>query len=155
MATLNAANVTKYLAPGGDNVISDGYIKTVEKVWIDSYTIAAAIASTSSIQIAKVPKNKKITDIIVDMPVITAPATTCTVRCCTGATTATPGLLGILQNAAGVAAQTNTFDGGTVCTLHLASGYRNQVMPVDVGVYLNCTAISITAGVIKTIVKYT
>ena len=32
-----AANVAKYNAGGsGDNIIADGYIKTVEKVWIDS-----------------------------------------------------------------------------------------------------------------------
>ena len=58
-----AANVTKYNACGsGDNVISDGYIKTVEKVWIDSYTIAFTNTNTT-IDIAVVPKNKKITSV--------------------------------------------------------------------------------------------
>lgn len=59
----NAANTTKYLAGGsGDNVIADGYIKAVEKVWIDSYTLAFTNTNTT-IGIAVVPANKKITGI--------------------------------------------------------------------------------------------
>lgn len=58
-----AANVTKFTAGGsGDNIIADGYIKTVEKVWIDSYTIAFTNTNTT-IDIAKLPANKKITGI--------------------------------------------------------------------------------------------
>ena len=37
-----SANLTKYDNGGtGDNIIPDGYIKTVEKVWIDTYTYSA------------------------------------------------------------------------------------------------------------------
>jgi len=58
-----ASNVTKYNAGGsGDNVVADGYIKTVEKVWIDSYTIAFT-GTNSTIDIAKLDANKKITGI--------------------------------------------------------------------------------------------
>ena len=58
-----ATYVAKYTLGGsGDNVIPDGYIKTVEKVWIDSYTIAFTNTNTT-IDIAKVPENKKITGI--------------------------------------------------------------------------------------------
>ncbi len=65
MAT--AANVTKFLAGGsGDNVIADGYIKTVEKVWIDSYTIAFTNTNTT-IDIAVLEPNKKITSINVEI----------------------------------------------------------------------------------------
>ena len=57
------ANVTKYNAGGsGDNRISDGYIKTVEKVWLDSYTIAFSLTKTT-LDIAVLPANKKITSI--------------------------------------------------------------------------------------------
>jgi len=67
MATNNVkgVNVTKYDAGGsGDNYISDGYIKTVEKVWLDSYTLTTNITLTNTtILIAKVPDNKKITSI--------------------------------------------------------------------------------------------
>lgn len=64
MASSNfASNVTKYVAGGsGDNVIADGYIKTVEKVWIDSYTIAFTSTKTT-LDIAILPDNKKVTGI--------------------------------------------------------------------------------------------
>ena len=59
--------VTKYQAGGsGDNVIPDGYIKTVEKVWIDSYTIAFTNTNTT-IDIAVLPENKKITGVVVEL----------------------------------------------------------------------------------------
>src|SRR3990167_1668367 len=62
-----AANVAKYNAGGsGDNIIADGYIKTVEKVWIDSYTIAFTNTNTT-IDIAVLPVNKKITSIVVEI----------------------------------------------------------------------------------------
>lgn len=58
-----AANVTKFNAGGsGDNIIADGYIKTVEKVWLDSYTIAFTNTNTT-IDIAVLPENKKVTGI--------------------------------------------------------------------------------------------
>lgn len=58
-----ASNVTKYNNGGsGDNAIADGYIKTVEKVWLDSYTIAFT-NTNSTIDIAVLPENKKITGI--------------------------------------------------------------------------------------------
>lgn len=69
MATnlVNAANLTKYNAGGsGDNYIPDGYIKTVEKVWIDNYTMTGVITLTNTtIGIATLPPNKKITSIVV------------------------------------------------------------------------------------------
>lgn len=63
----DAANVAKFKAGGsGDNVIADGYIKTVEKVWIDSYTIAFTNTNTT-IDIAVLEANKKITGILVEI----------------------------------------------------------------------------------------
>lgn len=60
-----AANVTKYNAGGsGDNIIADGYINAVEKVWIDSYTIAFTNTNTT-IDIAVLQPNKKVTGISV------------------------------------------------------------------------------------------
>lgn len=56
-------NVTKYQAGGsGNNYIPDGYIKAVEKVWIDSYTIAFTNTNTT-IDIAVLQPNKKVTGI--------------------------------------------------------------------------------------------
>ena len=58
-----SANITKYNAGGsGDNYIADGYIKTVEKIWMDSYTFAQTGTNTT-IHIASLPPNKKITSI--------------------------------------------------------------------------------------------
>ena len=62
-----AANATKFFAGGsGDNIIADGYIKTVEKVWIDSYTIAFTNTLTA-IVIADLPENKKITSVDINI----------------------------------------------------------------------------------------
>jgi len=58
-----ATNVTKYNAPGGDNIIPDGYINTVEKVWLDSYTLSDTTSTNTTIDIAVLPQNKKITGI--------------------------------------------------------------------------------------------
>lgn len=67
MAILNkTVNLTKYDAGGtGDNIISDGFIKTVEKVWLDTfvYSSALTIGSTMTIEIASIPQGKKITAI--------------------------------------------------------------------------------------------
>ncbi len=57
--------VTKYNAGGsGDNIVPDGYIKTVEKVWMDTYTGASLTATKGGIDIAILPLNKKIVDIV-------------------------------------------------------------------------------------------
>lgn len=65
--TTTSANAAKYYAGGsGDNIIADGYIKTVEKIWIDSYTIAFTNTLTA-IVIAEIPENKKITSIQVEI----------------------------------------------------------------------------------------
>lgn len=62
-----AANLTKFVAGGsGDNIIADGYIRTVEKVWLDSYTIAFTNTLTA-IAIADIPENKKITSISIEI----------------------------------------------------------------------------------------
>lgn len=61
-----ATNVTKYDAGGtGDNIIPDGLIKSVEKVWLDSYTWSstATIGINTFVDIAKVPAGKKVTGI--------------------------------------------------------------------------------------------
>jgi len=67
MATtaVKAANLTKYDAGGsGDNVIADGYIKTVEKVWLDNYTLTSVVVLTNTtISIATLPPNKKLTSV--------------------------------------------------------------------------------------------
>ncbi len=67
MALANqATNVTKYNAGGsGDNIIPDGFIKSVEKVWLDTfiYSSALTIGTGIVIDIAVIPVGKKITGI--------------------------------------------------------------------------------------------
>lgn len=155
MATVKAVNVTKYDAGGsGDNIIDDGFIKTVEKVWIDKYVLAAVVPSSTSIKIASIPKNKKITDIVVHMPIIGSPATNTTVYICTGATTAVTGFIGALS----LNNQKVTFDAGTTATLSITGLNTNiaTALGADIDLYMMINpATTITAGTIYTIVRYT
>lgn len=165
MATVKGVNVTKFDNGGsGDNYISDGYIKSVEKVWIDSYTLgaAAALGSDDSIAIGRVPKGKKLTEVIVHMPVLSPTATLGTIFLDTGATmimTSDSTYLGALQ-AAGVAAGTEGYDTSEIQTLRLIGDKHALVAPKDLVIYLKCVlagggdSIS-TAGTIRTIIKYT
>lgn len=67
MATnaVKGANQTKYDAGGsGDNIISNGQIKSVEKVWIDSYTLTGNITLTNTtISVATLPEGAVLTDV--------------------------------------------------------------------------------------------
>lgn len=57
MAIVNVlgANVTKFEAPGADNWIDQGLIKSGIKVWSDSYTTIGSESATSTIHIATLP----------------------------------------------------------------------------------------------------
>lgn len=65
MTAYKGVNVTKYDNGGsGDNCIADGYIKSVEKVWMDSFAIGTtALTTADTITIATIPANKKITSV--------------------------------------------------------------------------------------------
>jgi len=160
-----AGNVTKVRAGGsGDNVVKDGYIKTVEKVWIDSYTITATITTASSIVIAKIPKGKKITDIIVYMPPVSDKSGTAgSVQIDTGSTakiTGTVSFLGTLVAGGGAASDVTTFINSTGATLRLSGDKIGTVAPIDIDIHLkldNAQGVvqTVTGGTIRTIVKYT
>lgn len=153
MATLKAVNVTKYDAGGsGDNVIADGFIKTVEKVWIDTYVVAAVIPTTSSLCIGKIPKGKKLTDVIVHLPVLNAAATTGTVYLDTAATTSVDTWGGALV-ANGAITTINSL--ATISTVSLGHTKAFAEMTVDTNLFIMINpASTVTAGTIKTIVKY-
>ena len=71
MASYNATNVTLYQAGGsGDNLIPDGYVKTVEKIWLDSFTygLTTSPSSGDTILIGYIPANKKIVGCDVYVP---------------------------------------------------------------------------------------
>ena len=155
MATVNAANITKYLAGGsGDNCIADGYIKSVEKVWLDTYAMSTALATTSSIRIGRVPKNKKITSIEVHLPVLSAAATTSTIYCCTGATTGLVTYFGILKS--GGSNVTDAVATATISSVCLVHSEMISPLAADTDIYIMINpATTITAGTIKSIIRYT
>jgi hypothetical protein len=154
MASLYADNVTKVRAGGsGDNIVADGFIKTVEKVWIDTYTVSAAIPSTSSLCIGKIPKGKKLTDVIVYLPVLSAAATTSTVYLGTAATTSTSTWGGALEP---IGSGAYTVATATISTVHLGQTKVFEGMPDDVELFITIVpATTITAGTIKSIIKWT
>jgi len=157
MATIKATNVTKYDTGGADNIVPDGFIKTVEKVWIDSYTITAAIPSTSSILIARLPAGAKVTDIIVHLPVLASVSgATNTCYCCTGASTDITTYFGTLGLSGDT--QKTTFETVTAATLRLNATDTNkcQALAAATGVYIMLDpATTVTGGTIRSIVKYT
>ena len=165
MSALKAANVTKYDAGGsGDDIISDGLIKTVEKVWIDSYVCTQTLATTDSICIGIVPASSHLTDVIVYLPATHSLDTLCTVYLSTGQTVATTTYFGSLV-AAGFA--TTTHCGGTAATLRLAGAYMDKALPTDSTTQVVETKLYITVhpsdsdstvttiGTIRSIIKYT
>jgi len=164
MTVLKGANVTKYDAGGsGDNYIEDGYIKSVEKVWIDSYHPTTVIGSNDTIKIGRVPKNKKITEIIVNLPVMGGAADSLATILVGSASTvlATIGsaYLGALQQD-GMAPGTTTFNIGTACTLRLSGDKFATVTDKDVDIYLrifqaNLLPLALTSATITTVIKYT
>jgi len=164
MATLKSANVTKYDAGGsGDNYIADGYIKSVEKVWIDTYTNTTnAIGSADTILIGYIPKNKKITDIVVYMPALCAGkpsnATIFLGSASTVLVTEASTYLGALQPDG--YQTTGAFNLSTDCTLRLKPAKFATVTDKRVGIYMrilqtNLLATTVTAATIRTVIKYT
>lgn len=73
MAAYKGINVTKFDAGGsGDNRIADGLIKSVEKIWTDTYTVGTtALTTADTITIAMLPPGKKITSIEIVHPAMT------------------------------------------------------------------------------------
>jgi len=162
MATLNGTNVTKYDAGGsGDNIISDGYIKSVEKVWIDSYTLGTSgLTSATSICIGILPENARLTDIVVHLPILGVALTSATCYCCTGATVDTSTFFGTLAPD-GLPSAT-AFGPATATTVRLASGYMNPTLPTGstTKVYISIhqsdgKTMAGTGATIRSILKYT
>jgi hypothetical protein len=148
----NAANLTKFNAGGsGDNVVPDGYIKSVEKVWIDSYAFTAAIPSDTVLNIAKIPANKKINSVELFFPSLStgaaATGTTLSIGVATAAATAATLLLNAGEASTGILTlKSNAVDGIN----YLCTGGVNPVT-----VLFGRIATTTTAGTIKSIVRYT
>jgi hypothetical protein len=155
MAAYKGANVTKYDNGGsGDNVISDGYIKSVEKVWMDTYTFTAtAISTADTITIANIGPGRKITGIDVYFPAITPSNSTILV----GVTGDTDKFIQhgstVRLSSAGILVDS------TVITMNNPDGFLYETTGTTVTpiiLMVGVTAITApTAGTIKTVVKYT
>jgi len=148
---VKAANVTKYDAGGtGDNVISDGYIKSVEKVWIDSYAITAAIPSDSVLDIAVIPENKKITSVELFFPSLSTGASATGTTLSIGA-----------RIAAGTTDSTLLLSAGEASTGVLTLSANQGIPYVTTGgvnvitVLFDRIATTTTAGTITSVVRYT
>lgn len=161
-----AANVAKYTAGGsGDNVIADGYIRTVEKVWLDSYTIAFTNTNTT-IDIAVLPPNKKITGIEAII-YTTASQTSGTVSIgfstdanvdtLLAAYTITHNLTrtGISLPGTGLLNTANYTGVGLTIAYAVLAGFQLVTGGTQVTVSLKLNNWTMTTGTVKTIVRYT
>ena len=158
MALANkATNVTKYVAGGsGDNIIPDGMIKTVEKVWLDTYVFssAATIGTGMVIDIAVVPAGKKITGISVFGLNASAISATSTNAVSIGARFGTGAVTNATQFLGATTLGTATFNDNPIMA---RSNIGVEVTSSTHTIFLLFTAAtpSITGGTISTIVRYT
>ena len=85
MTAYYGTNVTSVLYSGGSGsgMVADGYIRTVEKVWIETFNFSAVVTTADSVCIAVIPGNKKITGVDVYLPWGFTP-TTATINVGTG-----------------------------------------------------------------------
>lgn len=161
MTELKGVNATKVEAGGsGDNYVADGYIKTVEKVWIDEYTLSAVVGTNSAIMIGKVPKGKKLTDVIVHLPALgTVTASSINLTVTLPGTSGTTGTLGLMHGIPGnpnAAIDPTLIDLTKAQTVRLNPAYACTEMTVDSDIFLCFTlATTLTGGTIRSIVKYT
>ena len=159
-----SANVTKYNAGGsGDNVIADGYIKAVEKVWIDSYTIAFT-GTNSTIDIAVLPENKKITSIDVLLDTTASQtngtisigfSTDASVNTLLAATTITHNL-----TTTSIRLPSSGAPGAVVAVVgqppsFVTSGYQLVTGGTQTTVSVKLNNWTMTTGTLKTVVRYT
>lgn len=78
MVNYTATNVALYnLGGSGDNMIPDGYVRTTEKIWLDSYVYSTAstplLTTADTILIGYIPANKKIVGCEIYVPATFAP----------------------------------------------------------------------------------
>jgi len=154
----------------GDNMIPSGYVKAVEKVWIDSYIYNTAstllMTTADTLIIGYVPANSKIVGVEVYVPNTFAPSTclfnvgpsySTSILISSAVVTFSAPTAGTvtqnkvtMNNQAGfayvVTASTTTVSGGTFVI--------NQMTPI----YLSFSGVALTAptaGTISTIIRYT
>jgi hypothetical protein len=155
ISNVKATMVTKWDSgsEASTSYIPDGYIKTVEKIWADSYIFTAAIPSSAQLTIAYIPKNKKITSIDLIFPSLStgASGTGTTISlgiksdtgCFLSAGEAASGVTTLSANLAGHAGNTNGL-------LYITTSESTQI----VATFERIATTTIT-GTIVSIVRYT
>ena len=169
--SVQSANLTKFNAGGsGDNIIADGYIKTVEKVWIDSYTIAFT-GTNDTIQIASLPENKKITSIDVEIySSISQTSGTVSIGYSVDATndlvatgvsnflapvTITHNLTRTSIHIPGGSIPGGTATSSTVAMTAVLAGFQGVTSGTQTTIAVKLNNWTMTTGTVKTIVRYT
>jgi hypothetical protein len=157
-----ATNVTKHTAGGsGDNVIADGYIKAVEKVWLDSYTIAFTNTNTT-IDVAVIPANKKITGIDV-MVYSSASQTGGTISVGYSTDSAVDTFFGPANVTAAITLSTVSLFGGNLSgtlgtslnSVGKLGGFQAVTSGTATTISVKLNNWTMTTGTVKTIVRYT
>jgi hypothetical protein len=153
-----SANLTKFDAGGtGDNVIPDGFIKTVAKMWVDTYTYSSAntIGTGLVLEVAQIPGGKKIVGIDVyglgSLSATSTNAVSIGTKIASGTTNAT---LFLATTTFGTAA---LFGGLAISPLSAVSNIPYELTGGTNRIFLLFTAASpsVTAGTITTVVRYT
>lgn len=150
--TVKSANKTKYDNGGsGDNVIADGYIKTVEKIWLDTYPLSSTVITVGTmLLVATIPANKKITGIDIYFPAALSGT----------ATTGTGTTISIGTKVGSVTSATVFLNAGECLTatqnLSAIQGIPTvTTAETDIMLTFNRLATTVTAGTISTVVRYT
>lgn len=158
MSVLKSANATKYDAGGSaDNQIPDGYIKSVERVWLDSFTFSTVITTADTLVIAYIPKNHKITAVEVYLPATFAP-TTCTINVGISGSTSLFVTSSTVYVVGNQAATGSSIMINNKVTMNNPSGMGYVVTGATNAIILSLgvtAATAPTAGTITTIVRYT
>ena len=186
MTAFYASNTNSVIVSSGSgsNMVADGYIRTVEKIWMDTFNFSAVVTTADSVCIAVIPGNKKITGVDVYLPWGFAP-TTATINVGV-AIPATAGVLTtycsiLISNATTYQVSVSTFGslsltnkvsmmptsynvtGGvnfpyvtTTSTLSVSGGTSIIADQTRVYMFIGVTAMTApTAGTFTTIVRYT
>lgn len=153
MALANkATNVTLF---GSGTPIPDGFIKSVEKTWVDTYVFSssATIGTGMVIDIAVIPQGKKITGIEVYGLNASAISATSTNAVSIGARYGTTATTNATQFLGATTLGTVTFDNFPIVA---RSGIGVELTGAFHTIFLQFTAAtpSITGGTITTKVKY-
>ena len=162
----SATNVALYnLGGSGDNMIPDGYIRAVEKVWLDTYVwtgSAGCLGTSDTVLIGVIPANKKIIDVKVVLPTTYAP-TTATVSVGVSSVTGSSTFISAWNFVQGYTASINVspvsttgFYVTTQSTLAVSGGAAVVQAMTNIYLSVGTTAMTTpTAGTIATIIRYT